>query len=87
MTRLRTATKVLVLAVPLAAGLYDLVAYLTVGNDATISRVVLAWNDSCAMLGFVAAYAAGLLTAHFWCPQHPDPATDKVPGWRAKGGA
>ena len=69
--RLRTATKVLLIAGPLAVGGYDLAAFLAVGNDATISRVVLGWNDSCAMLGFAAAYAAGLLTGHFWVPQHP----------------
>ena len=69
--RLRTLTKVLVVAGPVAVGLYDLAAFLAAGNDATISRVVLGWNDSCAMLGFAAAYAAGLLTGHFWLPQHP----------------
>ena len=69
--RLRTLTKGLLIAGPVCVGLYELAAFLACGSDATISRVVLGWNDSCAMLGFAAAYAAGLLTGHFWFPQHP----------------
>ena len=85
--RLRTLTKVLLIAGPVCVGLYDLAAFLAVGSDATISRVVLAWLGPVSVQAGVALVAVGWLMGHFFTAQHPDPATDGVPGWRPKGGA
>ena len=77
--RLRTATRVLLIAGPLAVGLYDLAALWWGGDQATISRVVLSWSDSCAPLSFGACFAAGVLFGHIFLSQHPNPVADAVP--------
>ena len=82
--RLRTLTKAVVLAVPLCVGLYDLAAFLAAGSDATVSRVVLAWLGPVSVQAGVALVAAGWLLGHVFTAQHPDPAADKVPGWRGR---
>ena len=78
--RLRTLTKWIVLLLPLAVGLYDLAAFLVAGDQATISRVVLAWLGPVSVPACVALFALGVLVGHLAVPQHPDPAKDKVPG-------
>ena len=70
--RLRTLTQVVVLAVPVVVGVYDLCVFLAVGSDATISRVVLAWLGPVSVQACVALFAAGVLTGHLVVPQHPD---------------
>lgn len=83
--RLRTATKVLLIAGPLCVGLYDLAAFLVCGSDATISRVVLAWLGPVSVQAGVSLVAVGWILGHLLTAQNPNPATDKVPGWATKG--
>ena len=87
--RLRTATKVLLIAGPACVGLYDLAAFLAAGDQATISRVVLAWSDACAPLAFGLCFAAGVLFGHVFLPQHPDPVVELASprDARRKGGS
>ena len=78
--RLRTLTKWLVLLLPLAVGLYDLAALWWGGNEATISRYMLAGSAEVAATAITVTFGFGVLAGHFWLPQHPDPVRDKVPG-------
>ena len=78
--RPRTLTKVLLVAGPLAVGLYDLAVYLAAGSDATISRVVLAWLGPVSVQAGVSLVALGWLMGHFFTAQNPNPATDSEPG-------
>ena len=75
----RRLTKALILIVPLCVGVYDFAMLWYAGDQATISRVMLSWSDSCAPLAFGLTVAAGVLAGHLWLPQNPNPAKDAVP--------
>jgi hypothetical protein len=65
---------VLIVVVVLTLGVYDIVAYVHGGVQATISRVVLGW----AHANPVVAFAVGLLCGHLFWPQPipQDPPSD-----------
>lgn len=46
--------------------IYDLWAFLAVGNDATLSRLTLDWSKSNSAVPLVITYLMGVLTAHFF---------------------
>jgi hypothetical protein len=57
---------------PLLIAAYDLAVYVTAGNDATVSRVILdaARNGD---FGLLIPFAVGVLVGHLFVPQHLPP--------------
>ena len=77
---LKRLTKALLLLFPALFVLYDGYAYWEGGNEATISRTLLAWGENCSLLILAFVFVLGGLVAHFFLPQHPNPDTDHIPG-------
>ncbi len=63
-------TRVVIAGGPALAALYDVVVYNTAGNDATISKIMLSHAAVWPVLGLVVAYTIGVLSGHFFVPQH-----------------
>lgn len=66
----RELTKKLLLIVPGLILLYDGVMYVVCGNDATISKILLDTNETCATISYMITLSLGVLIGHFYLPQH-----------------
>lgn len=62
---MRTLTEILLVVVVVFLLIYDGLAVLLIGFDATISVVVLEWSQRYPVIPFLCGVVAG----HFWWPQ------------------
>jgi hypothetical protein len=69
----RTITAVLIVATILAVACYDLVAYVRVGNEATISRICLETANNYRGFAIGVVFLLGILCGHLFLPQHVQP--------------
>lgn len=63
-------TRLVIAGAPALVALYDVLIYNTAGNDATISKVLLSHSAVWPVLALAVAYTAGVLSGHFFVPQH-----------------
>lgn len=63
-------TLVLLVSAPSVILGYDAWAYLTYGNDATISKTILTWATRFPILGISLVFSTGVLVGHLLVPQH-----------------
>lgn len=71
--RHQTITALVIVGLGLLYGIYDIFAYKTWSNKATISRVLLEANAASLFgmaLAIVLAFTVGVLFGHLFLPQH-----------------
>ena len=69
----RVITAAIIVLTPLVVGVYDLVAYLRGGNNATISKTCLDTAREYPLFAICVVFAFGALCGHLFVPQHLPP--------------
>lgn len=62
-------TGLVVFGIAVGTALYDLLAYVFGGDEATISKIFLSLSQINPFWMLIVAYISGLLTGHFFLPQ------------------
>lgn len=70
---MRIASICIIVAIPLAVAIYDIIAFAVGGVDATISRVLRDAANEYPITAFLAGFITGGLASHFYWWQPPPP--------------
>lgn len=68
----RTTTQVMIVVIAVLTCVYDLIAYLLGGNEATISKVALDASQENNLVTVVVCLLVGVLIGHLFVPQREE---------------